>query len=309
MSVDSQVQVLLDALAAAGGAKFVEMSADNARQWFNGFRRPFEVSVGDVDDRLVPGPGGDVPVRIYTPAASQVSSLSALVYYHGGGWVVGDLESHDALCRSLASHSGCKVIATHYRLAPEHEWPAAPDDCQAVLEWVVANATTIGVDPNRVAVGGDSAGGNLAAAVALRARAAELPKIAFQLLIYPALDATMGLPSIQENASGYFLEKAGMDWFYGHYIPKTADPKTPDISPLFADDLADLPPAYVVTAGYDPLRDEGQAYAAELKAAGVEVEYVNYPSMIHGFFGFQAVVDVSREAVRDAAIALSKALA
>ncbi len=309
MGVDPQVKVLLDALDATGGARFVEMSAVDAREWFNSFRRPFEVPIGAVEDRVIPGPDCDIPVRLYTPPDATTSPLPALVFYHGGGWVVGDLDSHDALCRSLSSHSGCKVIATHYRLGPESLWPAAPDDCFATLEWAVANAASLGIDPNRIAVGGDSAGGNLSAAVTLRARAAHGSQIAFQLLIYPAVDATMSLPSIQENASGYFLEKAGMDWFYAHYIPPTADPKTPDISPLFADDFSHLPPAYVVTAGYDPLCDEGRDYAAKLKAAGVQVDYINYPSMIHGFFGFQAAVEVARDAVRDAAQALAKALA
>ena len=309
MSVDPQVQVLIDALAEVGGARYIEMSAADARAWFSNFRRPFEVPIGHVEDRYIPGPGGDIPVRLYTPAEAKPAPLPALVYYHGGGWVVGDLESHDPLCRSLANASGCKVVATDYRLAPEHPWPAAPDDCLAALHWVVDKASSIGVDSNRIAVGGDSAGGNLAAAVTQRVRTANGPNIRFQLLIYPALDASMGLASIDANAVGYFLEKAGMEWFYGHYVPDNADIKHPDISPLFASDLSGLPPAYVVTAGHDPLCDEGRAYAAKLKSAGVPVEDAHYASMIHGFFGFQATVDVSREAVRDAAQALARALA
>lgn len=231
-----------------------------------------------------------------------------MVYFHGGGWVVGGLDSHDVVCRSLANASGCKMVSVDYRLAPEHPWPASPDNCFAAVEWVATHAQELGVDANRLAVGGDSAGGNLAAAATLRARAANGPRIAFQLLIYPAVDATMSLPSNESNGQGYFLEKVGMDWFYGHYLNNPADAKNPDVSPLFADDFTGLPPAYVVTAEYDPLRDEGRAYVEKLEAAGVAVEYINYPTMIHGFFGFQAVVDVSGEAVRLAGEAVAKAL-
>jgi len=308
MAVDPQVRKLLDGLEAVGGPRYIEMSAEDGRQWFNDLRRPYEVPIGHVADREIPGPEGEIPVRLYTPVEVTADALPALVYFHGGGWVVGDLESHDPVCRALANASGCKVISVDYRLAPEHPWPAAPDDSFAAVQWVVANADSIGVDGQRIAVGGDSAGGNLAAAVTLRARAAQSPYISFQLLIYPALDASMSLPSIGENAEGYFLEKAGMDWFYGHYIPAGTDEKDPDISPMFCDDLAGLPSAYIVTAGYDPLRDEGRDYADRLKNAGVPVTYANYPGMVHGFFGFQATVDAAREAVQDAGQAIGKAL-
>ena len=308
MPVDPQVQTILDALEAAGGSKFVEMSAVDARAWFNAFRRPFDIPIGDVENRQIPGPGGDIPIRIFTPVQTSSDPRPVIVYFHGGGWVVGDLDSHDVVCRSLANASGCKIVSVDYRLAPEHPWPAAPDDCFAAVEWVAAHAADLGVDANRLAVAGDSAGGNLAAAITLRARAAHGPHIAFQLLIYPAVDATMSLPSNEANGRGYFLEKAGMDWFYGHYLPNPAEAKNPDVSPLFAADLTGLPPAYVVTAEYDPLRDEGRAYAEKLQAAGVSVDYINYPTMIHGFFGFQAVVDVSKEAVRLAGEAVAKAL-
>jgi acetyl esterase len=310
MAVDPQVQVLLDMLAAAGGPRFIELSPAEAREWFDKLRRPFEVPIGQITDRAIPSPAGDIPVRLYTPVdTAPGAEFPVLVYFHGGGWVVGSIDSHDPVCRSLANASGCKIISVDYRLAPEHPWPAAPDDCFAAVQWVAANATALGVDARRLAVGGDSAGGNLSAAVTRRSRTARGPHIAFQLLIYPALDASMGLPSMTQNATGYFLEKPGMEWFYGHYIPDHADVMNPDISPLHADDLSGLPPAYVVTAEYDPLRDEGRLYAEKLKAAGVPVEYVNYPSMIHGFFGFQAGVDASRDAVKQAGQALAKALA
>ena len=308
MAVDPQVQELLDALESVGGPRYIEMSAVEGREWFQNFRRPSDIPIGHVEDRTIPGPAGETPVRIYTPVVATADVLPALVFFHGGGWVVGDLESHDPVCRALANASGCKVIAVDYRLAPEHPWPAAPDDCFAALDWAVTHADSIGVDGQRLAVGGDSAGGNLAAAVTLRARANQGPQITSQLLIYPALDAGMGFASVDENAEGYFLEKAGMEWFYGHYVPAGTDVTIPDISPLHAEDLFGLPQAYIVTAGYDPLRDEGHEYASKLKAAGVSVTYVAYPGMVHGFFGFQATVDVAREAVQAAGRALGKSL-
>ena len=308
MAVDPQVRELLDGLDAAGGPRYIEMSAVDGREWFANLRRPSELPIGHVEDRTIPGPAGKLPVRLYTPVGATADVLPALVFFHGGGWVIGDLESHDPVCRALANASGCKVIAVDYRLAPEHPWPAAPDDCFAAVKWVVEHAESIGVEGQRIAVGGDSAGGNLAAAVTLRARAAHAPHISFQLLIYPALDAGMGSASTQENAEGYFLEKAGMGWFYGHYIPAGTDVRIPDISPLYAGDLAGLPDAHVVTAGYDPLRDEGHDYAGKLKAAGVAVSYANYPGVVHGFFGFQATVDVAREAIQIAGSALAEAL-
>lgn len=308
MAVDEVVQTLLETLAEAGGPRFVDLSAPDAREWFAQFRRPYDVPIGAVENRAIAGPGGDIPIRIYTPAEAPAAPMPALVYYHGGGWVVGDLDSHDPVCRSLANASACKIVAVDYRLAPEHPWPASPDDCFAATQWVASHADALGVNADQLAVGGDSAGGNLAAAVTQRARAAGGPAIAFQLLIYPALDATLSLPSIEENASGYFLEKVGMEWFYNHYLPDGADPKQPDISPLFADNLTGLPSAYVVTAGYDPLRDEGRAYADKLKAAGVVVDDVLYPTMIHGFFGFQAGVETARGAIKQAGQALNAAL-
>lgn len=308
MAVDKVVQALLEMLEELGGPRFVDLSASDAREWFAQFRRPYGVPIGAVENRAIAGPGGDIPIRIYTPIEAADAPMPVLVYYHGGGWVVGDLDSHDPICRSLANASACKIVAVDYRLAPEHPWPASPDDCFAAVQWVASHADMLGVNPDRLAVGGDSAGGNLAAVITQRARAAGGPAIAFQLLIYPALDATMSLPSIEENARGYFLEKAGMAWFYNHYLPANADPEHPDISPLFAGDLTALPPAYVVTAGYDPLRDEGRVYAEKLKAAGVAVEDVLYPTMIHGFFGFQSGVETARDAVRQAGQALNAAL-
>ncbi|MEQ8328446.1 alpha/beta hydrolase [Parvibaculum sp.] len=313
MSLDPQAKALLDQLAADPDApRLIDLPPEGGREMYRAMAGMLDlqgVPIGKTEDRTIPGPAGDIPVRIYTPVAGGGTG-PALVYYHGGGWVIGDLDTHDALCRTLANEAGCKVIAVDYRLAPEHPFPAAIDDAYAAVKWVEANSSEIGIDPNGIAVAGDSAGGNLAAAVCLRAKAEKGPEIAFQLLIYPVTDAPRGTQSYKDFAEGYFLEAEGMDWFWNHYVLAAgADPKNPYAAPLHADSFSGLPPAYVVTAGFDVLRDEGKAYAEALKKAGVDVEYVNYEGMIHGFFNLQGALDVSRDAVKAAAKALKEALA
>ncbi|MBO6677042.1 alpha/beta hydrolase [Parvibaculum sp.] len=313
MSLDPQAKALLDQLAADPDApRLIDLPPEGGREMYRAMANMLDlqgVPIGKTEDRAIPGPASDIPVRIYTPVAGGGTG-PALVYYHGGGWVIGDLDTHDALCRTLANEAGCKVIAVDYRLAPEHPFPAAIDDAFAAVKWVEANSSEIGIDPNGIAVAGDSAGGNLAAAVCLRAKAEKGPEIAFQLLIYPVTDAPRGTQSYKNFAEGYFLEAEGMDWFWNHYVLAAgADPKNPYAAPLRAESLSGLPPAYIVTAGFDVLRDEGKAYAEALKKAGVEVEYVNYEGMIHGFFNLQGALDVSREAVKAAAKALKEALA
>lgn len=313
MSLDPQAKALLDMLGADPDApRLIDLPPAAGREMYRAMANMLDlqgVPIGKTEDRAIPGPAGDIPIRIYTPVAGGGTG-PALVYYHGGGWVIGDLDTHDALCRTLANEAGCKVIAVHYRLAPEHPFPASFDDAFAAVKWVEANSSEIGIDPNRIAVAGDSAGGNLAAAVCLRAKAEKDPEIAFQLLIYPVTDAPRGTQSYKDFAEGYFLEAEGMDWFWNHYVLSAgADPADPFAAPLRAPSLAGLPPAYVVTAGFDVLRDEGKAYAEALKEAGVEAEYVNYEGMIHGFFNLQGALDVSRDAVKAAAKALKEALA
>jgi acetyl esterase len=313
MSLDPQAKALLEQMAANPDApRLIDLPPAGGREMYRAMAAmldPQGVPIGKIEDRTIPGPAGGVPVRIYTPVAAGGTG-PALVYYHGGGWVIGDLETHDALCRTLANEAGCKVIAVDYRLAPEHPFPAAIDDAYAAVKWVEANASEIGIDPNRIAVAGDSAGGNLAAAVSLRAKAEKGPHIAFQLLIYPVTDAPRTTQSYKDFAEGHMLEAEGMDWFWNHYVLSAgADPKHPYAAPLHAETLSGLPAAYVVTAGFDVLRDEGKAYAEALKKAGVEVEYVNYEGMIHGFFNMQGVLDVARDAVKAAAKALKDALA
>ncbi len=308
MPVHPQVQTLLDAMAQMGGGALTDLAPPDARAMYRAFASMQQgEEVARVDDRTIPGLGGDIAVRVYTPAAAVGETPGVLVWFHGGGWVIGDLETADATCRALANRAGCVVVSVDYRLAPEHRSPAALDDCIAAVSWTVENFDLLGVDASRLAVGGDSAGGNLAALVCQRMRAEFGPDIVFQLLVYPVTDLTLSHPSMDENAEGYFLTKASMEWFVAHYLGD-ADPKDPAVSPLHADDLGGLPPALVVTAEFDPLRDEGEAYAQRLRDAGVPVETRRYDGQIHGFFAMTAALDDAREAVDLAGAALRSAL-
>ena len=309
MSVHPQVKQLLDALAQAAGPPLDQLSPAEARQAYkllSAMDQGEEVS--RVDDRALPAVDRDIPVRVYTPAAADGVDAPLLLWIHGGGWVLGDLDTADATARALANRSGAVVVSVDYRLAPEHPAPAALDDCAAALSWCLENAELLGIDAARVAVGGDSAGGNLAAALCLRERDEFGPQLAFQLLVYPVTDCTMSHPSIEENGEGYFLTSATMRWFIDHYLGDL-DPKDPSVSPLHASDLSGLPPALVITASLDPLRDEGEAYAAALREAGTPVELVRYDGMIHGFVGMAALLDDGREALDRAGAALRSALA
>jgi acetyl esterase len=261
-----------------------------------------------VDDRLIPGTDGDIPARVYTAHAAVGEAHGVLVWLHGGGWVIGDLDTADSTCRALANRAGCVVVSVDYRLAPEHPAPAALDDCLTALTWTVENFELLGIDASKVAVGGDSAGGNLAALLCQRVRAEFGPDIDFQLLVYPVTDLTLSHPSVDENAEGYFLTKATMEWFVGHYLGD-ADPKSASVSPLHADDLTGLPPALVITAELDPLRDEGQAYAARLEEAGVPTRLLHYDGEIHGFVGMATMLDDGKDALGRAGAALRAALA
>lgn len=237
-----------------------------------------------VVNRAIPGPESDLPVRIYRPFGLGATP-PAIVFYHGGGWVVGDLDTHDGSCRALAMSSGCVVISVDYRLAPEHRFPAAPRDCLAAYIWVVANAADLSIDPRAVAVAGDSAGGNLAAVVAQQARGTEVAPPVAQGLIYPSTDFRMRTRSIDLFADGFLLTKESMVWFRDTYLPEGTPIEDPDVSPLLCEDVSGVSPAWIWTAGFDPLRDEGRAYAERLDEAGVVTHYRCYDDQVHGFFG------------------------
>ena len=259
------------------------------------FSQPDAPAVAEV--RNLSTPQG-VPLRLYRPLGSQPAAvLPVLVYFHGGGWTMGDLDTHDVLCRQLANGAGVAVVAVDYRMGPEHRFPAAVDDCVAATRWVRAEAAALGVDASRVAVGGDSAGGNLAAVVSLALRDAGDAPLAFQLLIYPATDMRCTAPSHTRNGQGYVLTADTIAYFRGHYMPNPAEWPDWRASPLLADDHSSLPPALVLTAGYDPLVDEGRAYADKLSAAGTPCQYVCFERQIHGFVPMSRLLDEARSAV------------
>lgn len=263
--------------------------------------------VASVEDRTIPGPDdNDIPVRIYRP--SDATDLPVVVYLHGGGFVLCGLDTHDGFCRSMTNAVGCVTVSVDYRLAPEHKYPAAPRDADAATRWVVDNAYDEGWDGSRSAVAGDSAGGNLAAVVAQMARDLGGPAIALQLLIYPVVDPMGTYPSHSTNGHGYFLEQVDMDWYHEQYFASPADGTEPYAAPIRAESLAGLPPAYVVTAEFDPLRDEGEAYGAALQAAGVPTTVVRAPGMFHGFFTMGPFLPGAKTANDGAFAALREAL-
>lgn len=308
MALDSQAKFLLEQMEAAGAPPMSSLSPEEARLTtdFSALAGIPE-KVGKVENRVIPGPGGDIPVRIYTPNGE--GPFPSLVFYHGGGWVIGDLDTVDVPCRLLANRANCVVVSVDYRLAPEHKFPAAADDAYAAAKWVVENGPSIKVDSSRVAVGGDSAGGNLAAVVSLMARDKNEIDLAYQLLIYPVTNHSYETVSYSDNADGYLLTKDSMIWFWDHYLRNPQDGDNPYASPLKAEDLSGLPPALVITAEFDPLRDEGEAYAQRLKEAGVSVEETRYNGMIHGFFWMPGTLDQGMKAVNQAANALKQAFA
>jgi acetyl esterase len=262
--------------------------------------------VARVENRTLPGPAGEIPVRIYAP--SERRGLPALVYFHGGGFVIGGLDTHDGTCRSLANAIGCTVVSVDYRLAPEHKFPAAPEDCYAATRWVAEKGAEIGVDGARIAIGGDSAGGCLTAVVAMMARERGGPSLRHQLLIYPCTNHDFTTVSYEENKQGYLLSREMMRWFWNHYLVKPEDGANPYASPLRAQSFKGLPPAHVITAEFDPLRDEGEALAARFRGDGVPTTQTRYDGMIHGFFSMTAMLDAAKRAVAETAAAVRASL-
>ena len=312
MSLDPQARALLDAAKASGAPEMWELTPDQARAEY--LRRTERVRAGvdiyRVEDRQIPGPVQPIKVRVYTPQVSQEqASLPVLVWYHGGGFVIGDLDSHDSACRALANQTECLVVAVDYRLAPEHKFPGAVEDCEAALQWVAAHATELGGDPGRIAVGGDSAGGNLAAVVALLAREKGGPKLCFQLLIYPCVAPEPETPSHHQFAEGYLLTRKTITWFFKQYLRSSKDTLDPRYAPLEEKDLSSLPPSLVIVAGFDPLRDEGVDYAKALIDAGNKVTLSNYEGMIHGFYLMGGMIDKANQAIEESARHLREAFA
>jgi len=312
MTLHPQARAALDRMVEGNPPPIHTLSVEEARaahmatMWMSAPGEP----VANVEDLVAPGSGGDLRVRVYTPAGRGPWPI--LVYFHGGGWVVGNLQTVDALCRTLASRTPCVVVSVDYPLAPEHPFPAALDACYAAAAWAEAGAQELGGAEAgggrpRVAVGGDSAGGNLAAAVALMARARGGPTISHQLLIYPVIANDFDTPSYKDNAEGFGLTRDGMKWYWDLYTSGAHEALDPRASVLREPDLSDLPPALVITAEHDVLRDEGRAYAQALSEAGVEVRALDYDGMIHGFFRMTAVLDSASQAIDEAASELRSA--
>ncbi len=312
MPLDSQVQAVIDFVVASGRPPLSTLTPAAAREvakvMFTAFAREPE-AMAAVEDSSLPGPAGAIPVRLYRArGTSRDQVLPVMVYFHGGGFVIGNLDSHDRVCRTLANRAGCTIVAVDYRLAPEHPFPAAVADAWAAVEGVRARAGGLGIDGRRVAVGGDSAGGNLAAVAALLARDANIP-VAAQLLVYPVTDLAGGTGSYREFADGYMLTRDTMEWFSRLYLARPEDAADWRASPLRAANVSGLAPALVLTAGYDPLRDEGKAYAERLAGAGTPVRYRCFDGLIHGFLGMTKAVAAADEAFEECAAALRQGFA
>ena len=300
MALHPQATAILTMMAALGGPAIEESTPTEFREYYASRQVPPAETMFEIRDISA----GGVPSRLYRP--SDRTDLGLLVYYHGGGWVIGNVDSHDAICRSLANKMGHAVLSVDYRLAPEHPWPAAAEDALCSLRWAYDNAEELGINPNRIAVGGDSAGGNLAAIVSQQR---PVPLV-FQMLIYPATDMSQSFPSHTENAAGPVLTAGAMRWFIGHYMPQGADMKDPLASPGYSPDnlLKGAPPALIITAEHDPLRDEGEAYGRRLIENGVTTSIIRYNGMFHSFFGMAGLLDDADTAHLVAANMTAKAL-
>ncbi len=308
MPLDPQAQLLLQVIDVFGMGNLApgtDTDPRMVRTLMDAAILPSTVEVASVGDRTIPGPAGPIPVRVYRPAGDTPKPV--IVYFHGGGWVVGSLETHDGTCRVLADRVDAVVVSVDYRLAPEYRFPSAVDDSVAAVAWVAEHATELGADPSRLVVAGDSAGGNLAAVVAQLARDGG-PEIRSQLLIYPVTDHEFSSVSMAVNAEGYFLTRDAMRWFYSQYLNHDAEGDDPRVSPIRASSLAGLPPALVITAEYDPLRDQGIAYAEAMRDAGNEVQLMSCDGQFHGFFAMVEFIDAAKVALDDTVTAIRAAV-
>jgi acetyl esterase len=311
MTLDPGAKAVLDLVTAANRPPYETLDAPAARELYRAGRavlQPEPPAVSDIRDLEAPGPGGPIRLRFYRPAgAAATAMLPLLVYYHGGGWVIGDLDTHDGVCRHLANAAGCAVLSVDYRLAPEHKFPAAVDDALAALQWASAQEATLKIDASRIAIGGDSAGGNLSAAVSLLVRDLGAPALALQVLIYPAVDFIGSYASQSRFADGYVLTASNQRWFRNQYLRSEADKADWRASPLRAASLKGVAPAWILTAGYDPLCDEGEAYAKRLAAEGVAVTHRRFDGQIHGFINMGKIVPQAAQALDAAGAALKAA--
>lgn len=308
IGLDPQVAALLKQMVEMKIPELHTLAPKAARELFDGaikmvMGKPEKVS--KVEDLKIPGPADQIPIRIYTPEGK--GPFPIFVYIHGGGFVIGNIPMGDNLCRAIANRTSCVVVSVEYRLAPEHKFPAAVDDSYAAIKWVARNPARINGDPSRIAVGGDSAGGNLSAVVSLRARDEGEDFPIYQVLMYPATELDMhSTGSLNEFAEGYFLTGADMIWFGDQYFEKGQNRRVPYASPLLAPDLSELPPALIITAGFDPLRDEGEAYGERLKKSGVSVKVSRYAGMIHGFISMDGVIGKAKDAINEIATNLGE---
>ncbi|HKF70682.1 MAG TPA: alpha/beta hydrolase [Stellaceae bacterium] len=311
--LDPDAQRVLDLIREAGRPPYETLTPPEAREFYRAGRRilqPEPPRVAEVSNHKVPSPAGDIALRLYRGLDTEARAvLPALIYFHGGGWVIGDLDTHDGVCRAIANASGCAVLSVDYRLAPEHKFPAAVDDAVTATEWIAAHADGLGIDASRLAVGGDSAGGNLAAVVALIARDRGAPRLRHQLLLYPATDFVTSDDPQRERFEGFPLNVVTMNWFRDHYLRGAADYGDWRASPLRAKDLRGSPPAYVLTVGFDPLHVEGEAYTNRLRSAGVSAQHRHIAEQMHGFLTMGKIIKASARALDDAAASVKVALA
>ncbi|MGZ5803945.1 MAG: alpha/beta hydrolase [Xanthobacteraceae bacterium] len=311
MPLDAEAQVLLDAMIKANRPAFETLTPQQARQQMRDVRAALKQpvpAVAEVRDLTANGPHGDIPLRLYRSSAVRAGEVQpALIFFHGGGWVFGDIETHDNLCRALANSAGCTVISVGYRLAPEHKFPAAVDDCWAALLWVEANAAELSLDKSRLAVGGDSAGGNLATVVAMLAQQRGVPRVVHQVLLYPTVDLEMKSKSYEEQGKDYNLTASAMRWFRDLYLNSPAQVLDWRASPILAKDISQLPPAFIAVAGCDPLHDEGVAFAELLKRNGVAVTLRKFPGQMHGFASMSGFLRAADQVISDVGTALKQA--